>query len=196
MKFSKQNSRACVSTLNIGCILQLTSVAPHEPGKLASTRTEEPEDGEEGGDKINNEENESNKEHIEIELGGDSCTLIDVTMDIAKYSHIVLFNVNQLIDVNILQVKSVPIDQFTNTSEEHVESKEKAKEEFKDCANQVGREETAVVFESLPNFNSMNSVLHIHVISINSLKITISVCNVLTVWVLLTYFNLFGSQEK
>ena len=96
-----------------------------------------------------------------IDLGWNSSTFIEITMNITEYSHVVLLQVEKIVQGDISEAEIVPVDQFPHSHQEEVESEHEAEYQLEDGPQEVGGEECWVVFKGLPDLHSVDLVWHL-----------------------------------
>ena len=77
-----------------------------------------------------------------IDLGWNSSTFIEITMNITEYSHVVLLQVEKIVQGDISEAEIVPVDQFPHSHQEEVESEHEAEYQLEDGPQEVGGEES------------------------------------------------------
>ena len=99
----------------------------HEHGQSPPPGTQQPADGEEGGDEVDAEHEESNEEDVEVELRGYSGTFIEVVVNVTN-------------DVEILLNLKFP-------SQPQIRSQTSSNQELENCPDEVALVEVPLLLE-------------------------------------------------
>ena len=116
VQLAQQLLGACLLAVHhLGSRLELAPVAPHEAGQVPAAGAEEVHQRHDGGDHVDHEQGHGDNQDIEVELGGDTGTLVPGAVHVTEHPDIVILEVGDVINIDVRHVPCFPVDELSES---------------------------------------------------------------------------------